>query len=329
VGAPPPLPFFSVIVPTRGAAGLPALLDALRAQTLGREHFETLVVADGVEPDAAARAALEALGAKLVRLDRRGGPGAARNAAAAVAAGEVLAFTEDDCTLALDWLDRARARFLADPTIDVLEGVTLKPGGRPVRRLGEDGALHLPTNLFVRRALFARVGGYCETFFDAANGVYFREDADLGFTLEAAGARIVIADEVRVTHPEEHARWLDPLRWASRYEMDALLAARHPQHFRERIEIHRLGPFRVRRPIVRASMAYLVALFAALAMAALGHVGMALVFLGFALIAFLPIWAKWRFDLVRLPIYLFVPFALIAALMRGSSRVRAMGDVRG
>jgi hypothetical protein len=36
-----------------------------------------------------------------------------------------------------------------------------------------------------------------------------------------------------------------------------------------------------------------------------------------ALLAFLPVWAKWRFDPLRLPVILAVPFVLVFELLRG------------
>lgn len=321
-----PAPFFSVVVPTRGdPAKLANLLDALARQTLPRERFEIILALDQAELPAGIASRAAAAGIRSVRRPERSGPGAARNRGAAEARGDVLAFTEDDVTPAPDWLERALARLDADPSLDVLEGATLKPGGRPVRIRAEEGPTWLPTNLFVRRTLFERVGGYHEGFFDPANGVYFREDSDFGFTIEAAGARAAIADDVRVEHPDEHPGFLDPLRWARRYEMDALLAARHPRRFRERIEVHRLGPFRIRRPIVRASCAYVLVLAGAAAAAALGRGELTRAALMVAAIAFLPVWAKWRFSPLRLPVALLVPFALVAALVRGRARVRTPG----
>ena len=104
--------------------------------------------------------------------------------------------------------------------------------------------------------------------------------------------------------------------------MDALLATRHPRLFRERIEVHQLGPFRFRRPIVRAAWVCAVATLGALAVAAFGRADLAPPLLVLAAAAFLPIWAKWRFSPLRLPVALLVPFALVTALVRGSLRVR-------
>lgn len=314
-------PFVSVIVPSRGdPVKLAALMDALAAQTLDPARREILIVLDGAEAAADLRAPAAGLGIALLALPARGGPGAARNHGAAAARGAWLAFTEDDVTPAPDWLAQAVRRIEREPGLDVIEGLTVKPGGARVHRHAGAQPLYLPTSLFVRRELFLRAGGYHAGYFDAARGIYFREDSDLGFTLEAMGARIAREPAARVTHPHEHPGFLDPLRWARRYEMDALLESRHPQRFRERIEVHRLGPFVIRRPVVRASMLYVLALLIAAAMWLGGLPGTAAWFAGVALIALMVVWAKWRFDPLRLPVCLVVPFVLIAAYLRGRSR---------
>ncbi len=320
----PDSPRLSLIIPTRGDdALLMRLAAALERQTVRAERTQRIVVFDGVAPRPLVLARLQTIAATVVELEHRSGPGAARNAGARLARGEFLAFSEDDVTPAPDWLERALARLDADPALDVLEGATLKPGGRPVRIAAAEGASWIPTNLFVRRELFERVGGYREDYFDPVRGIYFREDSDFGFTLEEAGARIGLAPDVVVTHPDEHPRYLDPLRWARRYEMDALLAARHPERFRERIEVHRMGPFTIRRPIVRAASACVLALAAAIAAWFLDAPSLVVPFLALAGLAFLPIWAKWRFDLLRLPVILLVPLALVVALARGRMRASA------
>jgi glycosyltransferase involved in cell wall biosynthesis len=314
-------PHFSIIVPTRGDDGkLLALLAALRSQTFPAPRRELIVAFDGAAPSPAARATLEALDGREVWLPERLGPGAARNAAALQALGEWIAFTEDDCVPAPDWLARAEARIEADPEIDALEGETVTPAGSPVRR--REGSLpnYLPTNLFIRRELFDRIGGYCDRFFDAKRGIYFREDSDLGFTLEEAGARITFDPGIRVTHPAEHPGFLDPLRWARRYEMDAVLRRRHPKRFRSRIEIARIGPFLVRRPLVRACVGYVVAVVSAVAALALNQRGLAWVCAAIASLLLLPVWAKWRFSLSRLILLPLVPFVIVTALARGYLR---------
>jgi glycosyltransferase involved in cell wall biosynthesis len=323
------VPLFSVVVPSRGdPAKLDALLAALEDQTLPRERFEVLLALDGAALPGALAPRLAGLNGRGVSLATRRGPGAARNAGANLARASWLAFTEDDVTPAPDWLAEAAARIERPPQPDVIEGVTLLPGGRPLRVGLEEGLQYLPTTLFVRRSWFERVGGYHEGFFDAVRGVYFREDADLGFSLETLRAVAVREPRVRVTHPEEHPGPWDPVRWAARYEMDPLLARRHPRLFRERIEVHRVGPFRVRRPIVRACAGVVALTALALVLALTGRAaGARLAALG-AIACWLPVWAKWRFSPARLPAALVVPFALMLALARGVPRASAWAAAR-
>jgi hypothetical protein len=214
------------------------------------------------------------------------------------------------------------ARLARDTGLDVLEGATLHPDGHPARRRHGDRPTWLPTNLFVRRDVFERLGGYAESYFDPESGIYFREDSDFGFTAIAAGARVGFDPALRVTHPREHHGWLDPIRWARRYEMDPMLAARHPRAFREEIEVVRWGPLVVRRPFVRTAVGYVVALAAAAAAALMGEPGVAAWFLAVAALAAAALWAKWRLDPWKLPAVLVVPFVLLASLARGGLRYR-------
>ena len=323
-----------MIVPTLGdPARLGRLVDALAAQSFDRARWELIVAVDAPALDPAIARRIAALGGESRVARAGGGPGAARNRGAAAARGTWLAFTEDDCTPAPDWLERAAATIAREPGVEVVTGATFKPGGRPVHRQRGISPLYLPTNLFVRRDTYARAGGYCEDYYDPVSRVYFREDSDFGFTLEDIGARMVAAPDVRVEHPDEHPGFWDPVRWARRHLMDPLLAARHPLRFRDSIEVHRLGPLRLRRPIVRMCMAFVMAITAA-AVATLfdalllgGELGLV------ALAALMVIWAKWRFDPRRLPVLPVVPFMVVWSLLEGQQRAhrimaRAAGGAR-
>ena len=309
-----------MIVPTRGdAEKLRVLLPALDAQTLPRERFEVILSLDGGAPDAPLASQLGDRGWRFVADPRRGGPGAARNRAAREARGVYLAFTEDDCVPDPTWLERASERLTNEPAVDVLAGETLLPDGAHARRPDADRPHYLPTNLFVKRSVFESVGGYDEGYFDAASGLYFREDSDFGFTLERAGAVTALESTARVVHPREHPGYFDPIRWARRYRMDARLKTRHPDRFKERIEVHRAGPFTIRRPFVRACLAVVIASVAALIALLMGEPGVASLMGIVTLIAFVPVWAKWRFDPLRLPVILAVPFVLVVELLRGKA----------
>ena len=312
---------FSVVVPTRGdSAKLERLIAALMRQTFPRERWECIVAFDGARPQAEVERRLERAGARVEALSSRRGPGAARNAAARQARGEFLAFTEDDCEPSPDWLEAAASFLAREPALDVLEGATLLPSGQQARRRVGRGLTWLPTNLFMRRSLFQEVGGYCEQFFDPSTGIYFREDSDLGFTIEDRGARMAFDTGPRVTHPHEHGHWLDPIRWARRYQMDPLLRSRHPKWFRDRIEVVTLGPLRFRRLFVRACVGHVVTVVGAIAALMAGDLAIAAWFAFFGAILLLVLWAKWRFAPARLPVLPLVPWVLLGSTIRGYRR---------
>ncbi|HYM80020.1 MAG TPA: glycosyltransferase family A protein [Candidatus Limnocylindria bacterium] len=320
---------FSVVIPTTGSeAKLLPLLDGLARQAFPRSCFEIIVVFDGAAPSPAVAMRMESLGARAVRLEPRSGPPIARNRGAAVARGEFLVSADDDIVPEAGWLANADRRLAVEPHLDVLEGITKKPGVQPVRIRGDESLQYILCNLFVRRSLFEKIGGFQTGYYDARNGAFFREDADLGYSLELAGARIGRDESVVVEHPIEHPRFLDPLRWAKRYEMDALLRTRFPHRFRERIEVHFLGPFRIRRPIVRACFAYVAGFSGALICALTRQAQPAWLCFGLTGLAFLPVWAKWRFEVRRLPVFLLVPFVLVWSYLLGFTRLRSLGASR-
>jgi glycosyltransferase involved in cell wall biosynthesis len=101
------VPDVSVIVPVRDAAAtLPALLDALAAQT--HPSYEVIVVDDASRDATAEVLRRHGLGPVLVQGDG-GGAYAARNLGLAAATGAVVAFTDADCVPGPGWLSAATA----------------------------------------------------------------------------------------------------------------------------------------------------------------------------------------------------------------------------
>ncbi len=112
------MPQFSVIVPTRDRAdSLWRCLDAIGRLAAPEGGFEVIVVDDGgqqpVDP-AILPENLQSNG-RILRTPFNLGPAAARNLGARAANGEYLAFTDDDCTPARDWLRRLQEAFGDDP----------------------------------------------------------------------------------------------------------------------------------------------------------------------------------------------------------------------
>ena len=101
----------TVVIPVRDRA---ELLGRCLAGLDGR--YPALVVDDGSADPAAIAATASAHGAKLVRRDVNGGPGAARNTALEHVSTELIAFLDSDCVPSPDWIDRLAGHF-ADPLV--------------------------------------------------------------------------------------------------------------------------------------------------------------------------------------------------------------------
>jgi GT2 family glycosyltransferase len=117
---------FSIIIPTYSRpAELANCLEALARQRLAADSFEVVVVDDGspVPPNAVVRRFSDRLDISLL-VANHGGPAAARNKGAERALGRFLAFTDDDCRPAPDWLLALKACCTALPD-HIIGGRTL------------------------------------------------------------------------------------------------------------------------------------------------------------------------------------------------------------
>ncbi|HJR77624.1 MAG TPA: glycosyltransferase [Nitrospiraceae bacterium] len=113
-------PVFSIIVPTyRRPEALRACVKALAVLDYPRDDFEVIIVDDGgSEPlTSVIQPVAGDLRVKVV-WQPNAGPAAARNFGAVHATGDMLAFTDDDCAPASDWLRAfAGACAASDPTL--------------------------------------------------------------------------------------------------------------------------------------------------------------------------------------------------------------------
>jgi glycosyltransferase involved in cell wall biosynthesis len=194
----------SVVVPVRdGAAGLPALVASLEAQTLPRERFEVVIGDDGSLDGGTDD--LDS-GDGWLRVTR--GPPltsyAARNRAAGLARGRVLAFCDADCRPDPNWL---QAGLAALEHAEVVAGDIrhLAPERRTVwslldmeMSLDQQSAVlsgHAMTaNLFLWRHLFERLGGFDSSL--PSGGDYA-----LVARLVDEGARLIYSADAIVRHP--------------------------------------------------------------------------------------------------------------------------------
>lgn len=97
---------FSVVIPTfNRPENLARCLAALALSTLDNDRFEVIVVNDGgADPTSALTSEGQALHLRILTQPNRG-PGAARNLGARSARGKFIAFTDDDCIPAANWLE--------------------------------------------------------------------------------------------------------------------------------------------------------------------------------------------------------------------------------
>lgn len=108
---------FSVIIPTYNRPDLlQKCLQSLAVLDYPRDRFEAIVVDDGSDRllDPIVAPYQDNLAIALLR-QPNAGPAAARNTGAAKAEGKYLAFIDDDCTPATDWLQRLAAHLKANP----------------------------------------------------------------------------------------------------------------------------------------------------------------------------------------------------------------------
>ncbi len=224
-------PMFSVIVPTLDRPGhLTKLMECLAAQTY--RDFEVVVV-DQTPASWAERRAFMTLNLYYLQHSIRGAV-RAKNLGAFIAQGSVLAFTDDDCRPAPDWLKNA-AVYFNDSGVVGVEGLVRSdrigdPGYRSVSNENFRGMGFMTANFFLRREDFNALGGFDIRFDDP----HFREDTDLGWRALERG-QIPFGFDVQVFHPA-HRRGEGRESFAERnrfFEKDALLLKKHPALFRK------------------------------------------------------------------------------------------------
>lgn len=202
----------SVVVPHyNDPVRLDLCLTALEAQSFSRENFE-IIVADNASPCGieAVRAVVRDRAVLVEVLEQGAGP--ARNGGAAVAHGEVLAFTDSDCVPAPGWLEAGlRALEKADivggkMTVLVDRSRKLTPAEAfelvfafNNRLYVEQKHFSVTANLFVRSADFRRVGGF-------RTGV--SEDQEWCLRAREMGLGITYAENAEVGHPARRS-WPD------------------------------------------------------------------------------------------------------------------------
>jgi glycosyltransferase involved in cell wall biosynthesis len=224
-----PDPVASVIVPARDAEDtLPRTLEALRSQS--HPGFEVIVVDDGSRDRTASVA--QQFGAPVQVLRQRSqGPAAARNLGVRHATGQVLAFCDADVFPAAGWLQAGVAaldhaeivqgQLLPDPT------VPLGPFDRTIW-VSSAAGLWETANLFVRRELFVRVGGF-EEWLRPRRGKALAEDVWFGYRARRLGARSGYCPDALAYHAVFPRGWLQYVSERRRLQYFPAMAGKMPE----------------------------------------------------------------------------------------------------
>jgi GT2 family glycosyltransferase len=197
----------TVVVPAHNAAAtLAACLDALLASS--HEAFE-IIVADDASTDGGAELS-RARGVRVVRLESRSGPAAARNRGARAARGSILVFVDADVLVREDTLARISAQMNVHAEIAALFGsYDDAPAAESFvsqyknlyhhfvhQESRAEAATFWAGCGAVRREAFARVGGFDERRYRQPS----IEDIELGYRLRVAGCRILLDKDLQVKH---------------------------------------------------------------------------------------------------------------------------------
>jgi glycosyltransferase involved in cell wall biosynthesis len=190
----------SVVIPARDAAAtIGATVAGLAAQKTPAD--QVIVVDDGSTDATVALAEQSSVVTDVIR-GAGEGPGAARNTGAAAANGDVIAFLDADCVPQAGWL---RAGLEALESADLVQGRTTPPPGEPVGPFDRTLWVIAPwglfetANLFVRRDLFERLGGF-EPWLSPARSKELAEDVWFGWRAVRSGARTAFCDDALVHH---------------------------------------------------------------------------------------------------------------------------------
>jgi glycosyltransferase involved in cell wall biosynthesis len=199
----------SVLIPTRER---PQQLDACVKSVLASDHksFEVIVIDQSPEPYALIRDPRLHIYHSAAR-----GKSAALNVAMELASGHLFAFTDDDCTVSQDWLTQGLGCLETQPEVDLIYGALLAiphnhsqwfvPEFSPARMEVVSGAARARyrggagANMFARRELFERIGGFDEAI---GPGAPFRscEEYDIYYRALRAGAKVLRDPENAVLH---------------------------------------------------------------------------------------------------------------------------------
>jgi len=205
----------SIIIPTRNRhEQLRACIDSIIGNHYNTSDIEIIIVDDGSSDSTCSYLQKLIFQHKNVRVlyQSNQGPASARNRGVKASSGDLVLFTDDDCTVPENWLAQITT-IMQDHSLDALGGRICAAGNHLIARYmetirGNNPALlpngqprYLVTaNACFRRRSFDRVGGFDATFWTAGG-----EDTDLALRMRKMGFNLAFSPLIRVYH------WYEPL----------------------------------------------------------------------------------------------------------------------
>lgn len=203
----------SVVVPTRNRAEHAA---ACARELLQCATAQEILFIDQSDDDST-EFGLRALGDPRIRCVRSALRGATngRNVGIDLSTGAVIAFTDDDCRVSRDWVERIADVFQSDPDVAIVCGRVWVP--EEIEKQGYAAAFEpeqrnwrnefpppgrdwgLTANFAVRRSAFEKVGKF-DPFLGVGAPFQGGEEPDLIFRMLRAGFKVINAREVEVKH---------------------------------------------------------------------------------------------------------------------------------
>ena len=227
--------YISVIVPAYNVEkSISTLLDSLANQSF--RGFEVIVVDDCSQDNTCQ--VVESYGYTLVRLPRNRGPATCRNIGVEKAEGDIILFTDSDCRVEWNWIERVEKCFLQNDMDAVMGKVVLTPStllGDSISALGfpAGGAIwfdkiwkvdpkgftdSLSTcNCAIRRNAFEKIGGFDESF-PFPGG----EDTLLAYKLNNLNYGIKYCPDIVVYHAARDS-FRDFVKWQFRRGMSSFI----------------------------------------------------------------------------------------------------------
>jgi GT2 family glycosyltransferase len=203
----------SVVVPTRNRA---EHAEACAKSILATSGFVDVIFVDQSDgsgtKDALAR--IEDSRLRYIGTDTRGVT-RGRNIGMAASSSDIISFTDDDCRVSADWIERTKAVFASDPDVAVVCGKVRVPdeiqhlgyaeGFEGKQRewqgrfppLGQDWGI--TANFSIRRSVLSEIGDF-DPFLGAGAPLRSGGEPDFLFRVLRAGYKVINANEVVVDH---------------------------------------------------------------------------------------------------------------------------------